>query len=192
MSGKKNRQRRQRETGEQQGVWVTSDLNPDGSTDYIVTVSANDDCALSLKADAAVRYCAAVTRAATIAQHDAAVLAQLTRVGISAESAGLTVVELRQDREPVADAATAPLRFEPIVSGSSGKPYVLVWAGAERISQWTPRDCFQHAGHVMQVLAGVDLDSAYFRYLVGTIGTDPQRARAAVHDLGSYRTGLRD
>lgn len=173
-------------------MWVTSELNPDGSTGYIVTVSASDDIALSLKADAAVRYVATVTRAGVIARHDAAVIRQMIRrLGLSAYDAAMTVKDLRADREPLNDAATVPLIFTPIVSGTSFEPYVHVHAGEIAISQWTPQDCFQHAGHVLEALAGVDLDSAYYRYLTTTIGTDPARARAAVNDLGEQDTGLR-
>jgi hypothetical protein len=174
------------------GIWVTSDLNPDGSASYLVTVSATGDVALSLAADAAVRYVAAVFRAAVIAQHDAAVMAQLSALGLDKRTAGQAVVDMRQDREPVQDAATAPLRFEPIVSAFDGAPYVHVWAGKQAISQWTPDDCFQHASHVMEALAGVDLDSAYYRYLVGTINIDKALASAVVNDLGNYGTGLRN
>lgn len=188
---KKSRRPREPKT-QDRALWATSELNPDGSTDYIVTVTATDDCALSLKGDAAIRYCQAVTRAGVIAEHDAAVMAQLTRtLTITKIDAALTVGDLRQDREPVQDAATLPLRFEPIVSAGTGKPYVHLWANGERIAQATPGDCFRHAGQVMQVLAGVDLDSAYYRYLVGTIGIDGNRARQAVDDLGNYHTGLR-
>lgn len=178
---------------EPDGIWVTTDLNLDGTSTYTVTVSVNADLALSLQADKAVRYVAAVYRAAVIAQHDSAVIQQLSgRLGLDKSTAASTVVDLRQDREPVQNAATVPLRFEPIVSGSTLRPYVHVWAGKQHITQWTPEDCFQHASQVMQVLAGVDLDSAYCRYLTNKIGVDAATARAAVHDLGSYATGLRD
>jgi hypothetical protein len=173
------------------GIWVYSDLNPDGSASYIVTISASDDVALSLKADAAVRYVAAVYRAAVIALHDAAVFQQLTGpLGLDIELAGSMIIDMRKDREPVQVTATAPLKYEPVVSASSFKPYVHVWARDQRITQWTPADCFQHAGYVMQALAAVDLDSGYYRYLVHTVGLDEPRARAAVNDLGNF--GLRD
>jgi hypothetical protein len=175
------------------GIWVTSDVNPDGSASYIVTVSAGDDVALSLNADAAVRYVAAVHRASAIAQHDAAVLQQFSgKLGMDKRLASSVIMDLRKDREPVQNAATAPLRFEPIVAARNLAPYVHVWAGDERISQWTPGDCFQHAGHVMEVLAGVDLDAAFYRYLVHTLNIDEPMARAIVNDLGNYHTGLRD
>jgi hypothetical protein len=174
-------------TPEPSAIWVTSDINPDGSASYIVTVSATNDVALSLRADDAVRYVAAVTRAAVIARHDAAVVNQLRGpIGLDPKDAGYTIVELRQDREPVQDDATAPMRFEPIISGSTFKPYVHVWAAGKRISQWTPEDCFEHAGYVMQTLAGADLDSAYYRYLTGVVGVPEQSARGAVADLGNY------
>ena len=103
------------------GIWVTSDLNPDGSSSYIVTVSVNNDVALSLKADAAVRYVTAVYRAAVMAEHDAAVMRQLcARLGLDRKTAGMAILDLRDDREPVQVAATSPLKFEPIISASLG------------------------------------------------------------------------
>lgn len=178
---------------EPRAVWVTSDVNPDGSAGYIVTVSATDDVALSLKADAAVRYVATATRAAVIARHDAAVMHQLTtRFGLDPVTGAQAVADLRQDREPLNDAATAPLRFDPIVSGTTLRPYVHLWAGDTKISQWTPKDCLEHAGYVMEALAGADLDSAYYQYLRQTIGIDVQRARAVVAHLGDEDAGLSD
>lgn len=175
------------------GIWVYSDVNPDGSASYIVTVTAGDDVALSLKADAAVRYVAAVYRAAVIAQHDAAVTQQLHgRLGLTLDVVARTVIDLRADREPSQESATTPLKFEPIVSGTSFAPYVHVWASGKRVAEWAPADCFQHAGQVMRVLAAVDLDSAYYRYPIHTIGIDEATARGAVEDLGNQDQKLRD
>lgn len=181
------------EPEQRDGIWVTSDANPDGSPSYIVTVSVSDDVALSLKADAAVRYVATVTRAAVLARHDAAVMRQLTgRIGLTVKDAGYTIAEMRQDREPVHDEHTAPLRFEPIVAARDLGPYVHVWAGDKRISQWEPDDCIEHASYVMQCLAGADLDSAYLLYLKRVIGVEDEVARAAVHALGTEVAGIND
>jgi hypothetical protein len=176
---------------EDAAIWVISDCNPDGSASYIVTVQVNEDVALSLKADAAVRYVATVNRAAVIAKHDAGVMHQLSGVtGLTRRDAAMMVLELRKDREPLHDEDTAPLRYEPIVSGTTLEPFVQVYVGDQHITQWTPEDCFEHAGYVMQTLAGCDLDSAYLSHLKNTIGLDDQTARAAVNDLGKH--GLRD
>lgn len=178
---------------DREGIWVYSDLTADGQSNYTVTVSADPDTVFSLKADAAMRYVAAVFRAATVAQHDAAVIHQLsTKLGLDKKMAAMTIVDLRDDREPAAVEATAPLRFEAIVSNTTGRPYVHVSTRKKQLTQWTPEDCFHHGSAVLQVLAGVDLDSAYFRYLVNTVGIDAPRARAVVNDLGNCDFGLRD
>lgn len=169
-------------------IWVISDVPANGSPNYIVTVQASNDIALSLNAKQAGRYANTVIRAAVIARHDAAVLRQLCARpggGVSREAAAQTIADLRRDRPPLQHGMTAPLTFEPIVSATSFAPYVHVSAGTHKIAQWTPDDCFQHAGHVLEVLAGVDLDSAYLRYLTRTIGLDEPTARAAVNGLGN-------
>jgi hypothetical protein len=174
-----------------EGVWVVSDVTTEGSSMYTVTVHAGPDTALTLKADAAVRYVAAVYRAAVIAQHDAAVIQQLLSLGCEEQAAASAVVDMREDREPLAVEATVPLRFEPIVAADGFKPFVIVSVRNKRVSQWTPEDCFQHGSQVMQVLAGVDLDAAYYRYLRFTVGLDERGARVAVHKLGAF-AGLAD
>jgi hypothetical protein len=171
---------------------VISDLNPDGATEYLVSVVINDDDVLPLTGESAMSYAAAVTRAATIAQHDAAVIKLLGRLGVSTAVAATMIVDLRDGREPLDPSTTYPLRYEPIVSATSFAPFVHVWLRDKRISQWTPEDCFQHAGHVMQSMTGVDLDTAFYRYLTEKIDLDPPTARAAVSGLGDERTGLAD
>jgi len=169
---------------------VSSNFNWDGTANYVVTVSAGPDIALSLKAAAAVRYVATVVRAGVIAQHDAAVMKQLLARDLDIGTAASTIVDLRADREPLNTAATVPLRYAPIVAAHTFLPFVHVFAGKTQVTQWSPEECFQHAGHVMQALAGVDLDAAYYRYLMHTCGCDAKTSRAAVFDLSSYATGL--
>lgn len=180
------------ETEEQpNGIWVATRIKLDGSPSYKVTISLGPSVIRSINAEEAVRYVAAVYRTAVIAEHDAAVMRQLNgKIGMPLELAGSVVMDLRADRDSVRDDATLPLRFDPIISARTFDPYVHVWMENERIAQWTPEDCFQHATQVMQVLSGADLDSAYLRYLVEKISLPRGYASQLVNDLGNYRTGL--
>jgi hypothetical protein len=168
-------------------IWVISDVALDGT--YITTVHADDDTAITLDRDQAVAYAMAVMSAVTRAQYDAAVIAQMAHIGLPLPAAAQAVRGLRADRPPIDDKATAPLRFEPIVKSKSRQPVIHVHLGDRILTEWTPAETQGHAMYVLQVAAGVDLDAAYRRYLVGPVGMDDPTARAVVGDLGKYLSG---
>lgn len=172
---------------EPEAIWVISDVAPDGT--YVTTVQASDDVAVVLDRDRALAYAVALYTAVGYAEYDAAVLAQLTTLGVGDRMAAECVADLRDDRAPVDDAATAPLRFVPLVTAAKREPALFVEVGGKRIAQWTTADGRQHAGHVLDICAGVDLDAAYFRFLRGPVGLDDDRARAVVESLGEHRIG---
>jgi hypothetical protein len=168
-------------------IWVISDVHPDGS--YRTTIQFDQDTVLPLGAGHARRYAAAVVRYAAYAEHDAAVVRQMHgKLGLPLAEAAAVVAELRQQRagEPPAND-TAPLALEPGVSGRTGNAFLVVRVKGKVISQWTPDDARQHAVHVLDVLAGVDLDTAYYRYLHTNVGLGEPQARAAVGDLINFR-----
>lgn len=165
-------------------VWVTSELLPDGR--YITSISVNPDRAFTLDRDAARRYAATVFTAVAYAEYDTAVVRQLQAIGIALPDAAGFVVDLRADRPPLDDDATAPLRFEPLVAGTTLTPAVHIALDGELFCQWDPADARQHAGHVLDVAAAVDLDAAYRRLLVAQVGLDDARARAVVGDLAEH------
>jgi hypothetical protein len=170
-------------TDQPDAIWVISDVTPGGT--YVVTVQAGPDHAATLTRDDALAYAVTVFEAATRAEYDAGVVAQLTATGMSIVLAGSVVTDLRADRPPLVDAGH-PLTYEPIVTAIKREPALLVCRDGERIAQWTPADARSHAGNVLSVLAAVDLDAAYRRLLVGAIGLDDERARALVGQLGQY------
>jgi hypothetical protein len=171
---------------EPEAIWVVSDVAPDGT--YVCTVQAGDDLAVTLDRQRALAYAVALYAAVGYAEYDAAVLKQLTTLGIGEEMAAHCVADLRADRAPVDDAATAPLRFVPLLTAKR-EPALFVEVNGRRISQWTPADGRQHAGHVLDIVAAVDLDAAYFRFLRGPVALAEGRARAVVGSLGEYRIG---
>ncbi|MEV4122877.1 hypothetical protein [Micromonospora sp. NPDC049645] len=192
MSRKPRRQRPADPMARDRAVWVESGVAADGT--FVVEVHADGDWSFALDRDRALAYVATVYDAAARAEYDAAILRQLTSRGLSREVVGEVIIkDLRPDRPPLNDAATAPLTFTPIVSEVSGHPFVHVHVHGRSarepqfLAQWKPASARQHAGHVLDALAVVDLDAGYLRALVGVIGIDAPRARAVVATLADHR-----
>lgn len=175
---------------EPEAIWVVSDVAPDGT--YVCTVQAGDDLAVTLDRQRAVAYAMALYTAVGYAEYDAAVLAQLTTLGVGDRMAAQCVADLRADRAPVDDAATTPLRFVPLVTAAKREPGLFIEIGGRRVAQWTTADGRQHAGHVLDIVAAVDLDAAYHRFLRGPVALDDDRARAVVGSLSEHRIGGSD
>ena len=175
---------------EVEAIWVVSDVASDGT--YVTTVQASADVAVVLDRKRAMDYVMAVYTAVGYAEYDAAVFRQLVSLGIGNLHAAGLVSDLRADRAPVDDAATDPLRFVPLVTAAKHEPGLFVEVAGRRISQWTPAEGRQHAGHVLDICVAVDLDAAYHRHLRGPLGLDDGRARAVVGSLGEHRIGGSD
>lgn len=168
-------------------VWVTSDLAPTGV--YICTVHVGDTILGVLAPDEAMRYCAAWAANLSYAEHDAAVIAQLRHAGITdlCTLAGV-IGYLRENRPPPPLFDPNPLTVDPIVSARTNQPILVVRSG-DNGWQWEPRDVHQHIRHVLEVSAGVDLDSHYRQALVSFIGLEDGMARAMVTSLAKFRGG---
>jgi hypothetical protein len=166
-------------------IWVLSDLAPDGES-YILSIQAGED-RIFVPQDP-VAYVLTVSRAIQYAAYDSAVTRQMMTVtGGKLELVGEIINDLRGDRPPVDDAATAPLTFDPIVSSTSFDPFIHVALDGKKIGQWTLTDATEHANWVSGTMAVVDLDAAYRRYLIGTLDVGRERACAVIDDLGTYR-----
>jgi hypothetical protein len=172
---------------EAQAVWVIADLMPDGTT-YVPTIHIGDDLAFPLDGDRAIAYALAVQTAAERAAYDEIVCAQLMELLKGDGSLVAEVVStLRERRPPLDDAATAPLTFEPFVSARTREGGLFVSVHGKRLFQWSVADARQHAGHVIQVLCGVELDAAYRTLLTEHVGVDAGTARAMVDNLQTHR-----
>lgn len=168
-------------------LWVGSEPSPDGKT-YMVTLTMGEDTAVVLDRDRATRYIWALNSAINYAAYDAAVVAQMrSKPGLPIEAVGQLIVELRSDRPPIDDEATAPFRFDPLIASKSLQPLLHVYMRGKPLGQWTLDAARQHIRHVMEVLATADLDAAYHRCLVGVIGIESPRARNVVMDLAEWR-----
>lgn len=165
-------------------IWVQSDLLPDGT--YVTAIHYNDDQSRVLDRQTGMAYVAEIFTAAVHAEHDAAVLRQLTSIGVERATAGQAVVDLRADRPPLNDAATAPLRLAPGVSHRTGAGFLAVFIGDRQVGQWDPADARDHATNVLTVLTAADLDATYRRYLTSVIGIDTDRAQHIVGQLAAH------
>lgn len=165
-------------------VFVASDVTDHG---YVATLSVDADQTRVLTPAESIRYAAAVLDAAARAEYDGAVFAQMSGIdGIGTQSAAMLVLDLRKDRPPLDGDALTPLGLEPSVN-PEGKPFLVVSIAGEKVGQWTPAEARGHALNVLEVVAAVDLDSAYYRLLRGIVGLDEHRARNIVSELGNHR-----
>lgn len=170
---------------EEQAVWVRTELTGLG-TGYSVTVSIGADQSRVLNPTEAREYAETLLRAAAYAEYDATVFRQMSdHTGIGRRLAAGIVVDLRKDRVELDHEAMAPLRVEPGVN-QNGDGFLSLFVDGEQIGQWTVADARQHAEHVLSTVVGADLDSAYHRVLMGTIGLGRDRASQIVADLQNY------
>lgn len=152
---------------------------------YIPTILLDDRLLLSLDRERALRYVAAWADAIARAEFDAAVFAQLTGIGLPEETAVATVIhDLRPDRPPLDDDATAPLRLEPILSARTKRGQVAAYIGDEHVLQLDAPAVYDHIAKVLPTVMTCDLDGAYRRYAIGTLDQPDWRADAMVADLG--------
>lgn len=167
-------------------IWVISDVAPDGT--YVTTVHATEDVAFTLTRTEAITYAAQVMDASARAEFDAAVVAQLRVVGMDMPLIASVVNDLRAERPPI--QFSTPLSVDPFVTAAKSEAQLYVLVNGKRYAQWTPADAAQHVAQVLEVAAGVDLDAAYRRYLVGPIGMDDEKARTLVGSLANHRSGV--
>jgi hypothetical protein len=173
---------------EADAIWVISDLASDEQT-YIPVVHYGKDVAFPLIGDKAIAYATTVFRAAETAEYDEAVFRQLLKI-LGEDKIHLLaslMIELRASRQPLDNETTAPFAFEPFVSGITRKGGVYLSLHGERLAQWSVADAREHAGFVMQIHCGVDLDAGYCKLLTGSVGLDIATARRVVQDLLSNR-----
>lgn len=169
---------------EHPGIWVQSDLLPDGT--YVAAIHHDDDSSRVLDRQTGLAYAAEIFTAATYSEYDAAVIRQLTAAGVSLQAAARTIGDLRADRPPLDYAVTAPLRLVPGVAAKTGRGFLRVVINGQQVGQWTPDDARDHASNVLTVLAAVDLDAAYRRHLIGPLGLEVARAENVITDLGHH------
>lgn len=170
-----------------QGLWVESDALPDGT--YGVSVSVNGDRTWPLDRSAAMDYAAAVVKATTTAEHDAAVInLARNRLRLNLEAAAALLVPMRQ-RRPARIEALPRLWLTPCVGERAG-PFVQIHVGdensLEQAGECTPTDLRDHAAGVLAALAVVELDEVTRDILIAEFGLDAGGARQFVGTLAEH------
>lgn len=157
---------------------------PDIDGTYRVTLEIDADTSYNLDRCTAQTHATAILAAVARAEHDAAVIRQMRKVGTGREAAVELITTIRADR-PAIDWP-APLQLTPGVSSKTGDPFLHVTIKRKAIGQWTMDDARNHAMSVLEAVEVADLDGAYLRALM-TIGVDEPRARATVGNLADFR-----
>lgn len=172
---------------EQTDQTVVRITSTDTDLGYVAAVSVGPDLIRTLTRTEALAHAAAVLDAGQRAEYDACVVRQMTdHSGIGEQATALLIADLRKDRPPLDEKALVPLGLEPGINRQH-EPFVTVSVHGTRVGRWTPADCRRHALGVLELVAAVDLDSAYLRALRGLVGLDETRARNVVGDLVNYR-----
>lgn len=191
---------------ETRSVQVITAVDQDPGAPYVCEVQPADDVAIRLPTDRAAAYAAVVLGYAMRALYLHGVYAQVRDImsgrgrwspGDDAHQAALDLIgDMLRELPDFDDAATAPLRFAPRLRARDGEAAIAVSLGdndavpaAKRgahVTLWTPFEARQHARHVLETAHAADLDNAYRRFAVGTLGQPEWRARAMVADLGKY------
>ncbi|KGI79316.1 hypothetical protein IL38_23690 [Actinopolyspora erythraea] len=171
-------------TAQQDAIWVVSERVGDGQG-YALTVHYSDDVSQSLEASEAVTYAATVTRAAVVADSEAAVYQQLTTaLDLAPQETAPVITALREQRPESYTAG--PLTITPGISAFTGRGF-LRCAARDRSWQWDIDGARQHARQVLDVASGVEFDRAYEETLVSLLGVDVSTASAVVYDVAAYR-----
>lgn len=178
---------------EDDGLWVRSELMPDGT--YGVGLTCGPDRAWSLNRDQAITYAVECFLQATEVEHDTAVMRLLvTTLGSPVDAASTLITRCLLPDRPDHHHVTKPLRF----TGAIGKakhprsdagqfvPLLSIELDGTTVGQLTPADLRDHAAAVLNAIAAADLDVALHRLLVNQVDLDDQRARAVIGDLSNH------
>ena len=129
----------------------------------------------------------AVIVAAHRAQFDAQMLAQFAgRFRVPVATVSNMIREARKHREPLTAVDTEPLRFDSGVDAKTGRGYVAVSVGVDRLARWSVSEADAYARTVIGMTERADLESAAFQTLT-MWGADDQRVRNALAELHAPR-----
>ncbi|MFR9675856.1 hypothetical protein [Streptomyces sp. TR02-1] len=171
---------------------MTSDPDP-VTGDYRATIAWGRDHSRILDKDAALAYASTIFDAAQRAEYDAAVVRQLTTLpDIDVDAAVGVLRDVWEDRPDLDSTAIAPMLLQPGLNKREMRPGIVVHLDdgdkPRTLGTWTVQQAREHATQVMETVWAVDLDSAYLRFLRGTMDLDAGTARAMISDLANHRT----
>jgi hypothetical protein len=181
---------------------------------YRVRVDFDDTNWVHLDREEALSYAHAVLMAASCAEYDAAIVAQMRKVlgTMSTEQMNellaLLVTDFRKRRPPirrpmegvtrwghgkkVRNSPTDVMELVPGVSAFTGKAFLTVMIKGEAVGQWTVEDAREHATIMLETVSVAELDTAYLATLLDTV-LDPDelpRATQIVNAIQDFRDGV--
>lgn len=165
-------------------VWVESEPLPGGS--YTVAIHYTPDRSLSLNAPLARAYVRDVVAMISTAEYGAAVLKQLTTIGVDDDNAAPTVGDLMGDAWKGKDLALG-VHMIPLIAQRDRLPYVRLDVDGQPLTKWSPAEALDHATNVLRAAATIRLDSAYYAFLRGPLNLPEEKARGLVGDLAQHR-----
>lgn len=155
---------------------------------YVPTIALDDRLLITLDRVRVLAYVEAWAEAIARAEHDAAVLSQLTGIGVdNAHAIAVVTKDLRPHRPPLNAEATAPLRLESILSSRTLRGQVAAFLDDEKIMQLDGPAVYDHIGKVLPAVATCALDNAYRSFMINNIDVSEGRANNMVHDLARWR-----
>lgn len=121
--------------------------------------------------------------AAHRAAYDALMLNQFAgKFKVPVATVSNVIKEARKHRGPLPNVNTDPLRFDPGVDGKTGRGYIAVAVGVERITRWSVAEADAYARTVIGTIETAELDTATFTTLT-LWGADEQRVRNSLAEL---------
>jgi hypothetical protein len=148
---------------------------------------AADNVRVMLTHRQAWNHSQAVITAAHRAQFDAVMLGHFAgKLNVPMASVSNMIREVRKHRQPLTELHTDPLRFDAGVDAKTGRGFVAVAVGVERITRWSVTEADAYARTVIGMTERADLETGMFQTLT-TWGAEEQRVRNALNDLHAPR-----
>lgn len=175
--------KRQEPTSQSEGLWVRSELLPDGS--YGIGLSLDADKAWAFNEADAVLYAHSLLREVAFSLYDAAVVAQVQRkMNLGPKEAAQMVCDLRELRGP--SAWPGDLSYVGGVNMRGRAFLTACWKGEPEF-QLDPGPAREHAVAVLEVVTTSGLDNTYKKVLMEKVGIEDWRASNVVDDLLHWR-----
>lgn len=163
---------------------VAVDVMPDGS--YAVGIHYGPDHSIALSNLQAHTYVNRLYQVASAAEYAAAVVAQLTTLGLGDDKALPTVGDLLTEMG-AATLLAADVRALPVITATDRNPCVRFDLNDKPFVNVTAAAARDHAAAVHHAAATMRLDTRYYAYLRGPLDLPEERARAFIGDLARHR-----
>jgi hypothetical protein len=128
-----------------------------------------------------------VIKAAHRAQFDAMMLRHFAgNFQVPVATVSNVIREARTKREPLSMVDTDPLRFDAGVDGKTGRGYVAVSVGVDRLTRWSVTEADAYARTVIGMTERADNETDVFQTLTAW-GAEDQRIRNALNEMYAPR-----